>query len=462
MAEKKNVGALRDFQSQTRDTFNVPTFFKDYAALRDGRQYVLPYDFDFDLEDYLVRIDSITKTLEKIISITRNPVFKTDRKEVIKRSELVSSLDQQSFIETMKDSRLWRQKAGEMAPQSVHTFESIDTYVMYENEFICLLVNLIQEDLDDFMMLEEDYFSSIMESYEATAMTYSSRSFLNDFELFSTPKKRKFYDMKQDGQKFSDKLYKAKKMVNHIKSTELYKTVSKYKIKSNIIVTNILIHNPLYSYCYKYYISNYLNDEKAGSSLEKSYYNFVLLRMLEVLSQTGIDINDAKFSLADGWLNFSPISFSRNEVGYTISHAGKMAFKIDLVYKGFKTSSLVKTKRIVDKHNINSIVSDRKKDEDLYDNSIVVTASNKSNNFDKFLVCSYYKDDSAPFLNLFKSLSVMFELDSILKLCPVCGNKNVYSQNKDRKCLGCGSVMTYIPQGDSYILWMKSFFGKEG
>lgn len=458
--EEKSIGALRSFYSKTWDVFSVPTFFRDYETLKRERKFVLPYDFDFDLEEYIAKLDSIIGTLEKILSITRKPVYKTDREEVLKRSELVSSLDQQSFMETVKDSRLWRQKGSSMSPQSVHTFESIDTYVMYENQFICMLINLIQDDLDDFSMMEEDYFSSIMETYESNSMTYSANSFLNDFELFSSPMKHTFYDVRESGQKFSERLEKARNMVRHIKSTELYKIVNRHKLKTNIVATNVLVHNPLYSYCYKYYISNYRSEESLGSTLEKSYYNFAILKMLEVLKASGIDIDDAKFYLAEGCLCFLPISFERNGVTYTLTFKGKMALQIDIAYKGVTTSSLIHYRRMVDRRNISSIISERKKDEETFDNSIVISATNKSNYFDKVMVCSYYRDDPKPFLNLFKSLAVMYETDSMLKLCPVCGGKNVYSQNNDRRCIGCGSVMTYIENGEGYILWVKSFFGR--
>lgn len=70
----------------------------------------MPSDEELNFKDALDKIDSLTKVLERILSIVRKPVFKTDSERLVKRSDLVSSLDQKGFIDTMRDISLWKEK----------------------------------------------------------------------------------------------------------------------------------------------------------------------------------------------------------------------------------------------------------------------------------------------------------------------------------------------------------------
>ena len=130
---KKNVGVLRSFYSRTWSVFSKPTNFRNLKDLVKNKQYILPSDEELNFKDALDKIDSLTKVLERILSIVRKPVFKTDSERLVKRSDLVSSLDQKGFIDTMRDISLWKEKNGEKTPEFVHTSESIDSIIMYEN-----------------------------------------------------------------------------------------------------------------------------------------------------------------------------------------------------------------------------------------------------------------------------------------------------------------------------------------
>lgn len=91
---KKNVGVLRSFYSRTWSVFSKPINFRNLNDLIKNKQYILPSDEELNFKDALDKIDSLTKVLERILSIVRKPVFKTDSERLVKRSDLVSSLDQ--------------------------------------------------------------------------------------------------------------------------------------------------------------------------------------------------------------------------------------------------------------------------------------------------------------------------------------------------------------------------------
>lgn len=460
---KKNVGVLRSFYSRTWSVFSKPTNFRNLKDLIKNKQYILPSDEELNFKDSLDKIDSLTKVLERILSIVRKPVFKTDSERLVKRSDLVSSLDQKGFIDTMRDISLWKEKNGEKTPEFVHTSESIDSIIMYENKFICLLVDLLSEDIDDFSLMEEDYFSSLAESYEMPSLTYSSHSFLNELPLFKGPIDREFYDIPDKRPDFTEKLGKAKKYIKFIKSSKFYKSVSPYKIKKDIIPTNVLIHNPLYSYCYKFYLDNYLNQNYPSDCMDKSYFNFIVLRLLNLLDTCGVDLDGQIFKMnKDGFIEFNPIVFVKDQMTYSLKEEADLSLIIDLDYKGERSSSIIHMIRKVDKKSLKPIRTKKKNDEKIFDNSIFITASNKSNYYNKILVSSYYKNDQTSLMNLIKSLGLVFKVKNIFEVCPVCGSRNVYNFGTKAHCLNCDSSMSYFKnEDDSFNLWIKSILRKE-
>ena len=56
----------------------------------------------------------LKEVLDKITSIVFRPHIKSSTEEIIQRSELSSSLSVQSFNDTIKDTKLWKNKRGEM------------------------------------------------------------------------------------------------------------------------------------------------------------------------------------------------------------------------------------------------------------------------------------------------------------------------------------------------------------
>lgn len=58
-------------------------------------------------------------------------------------------------------------------------------------------------------------------------------------------------------------------------------------------MTNIIINEPNYNYCYKFYKK--LKDTYAIAKIDSIiYFNFVILKLFETLHQTGFDEPDSK------------------------------------------------------------------------------------------------------------------------------------------------------------------------
>ncbi|MCI7268374.1 MAG: hypothetical protein MR501_04375, partial [Mollicutes bacterium] len=75
----------------------------------------------YNYDETIKRCVELKNVLNKITSIVFKPHIKASTNEVILRSEFASSLSNQSFNDTLKDSKLWKNKNGVMTPEYVHS-----------------------------------------------------------------------------------------------------------------------------------------------------------------------------------------------------------------------------------------------------------------------------------------------------------------------------------------------------
>ena len=126
----------------------------------------------FDYEETLTRASELKTVLDKITSIVFKPHIKTDIKEIVLRSELSGKLDTPSFFETVRDSKLWKNKRGTMTPEYVHNYENIDTLLTYENSFISYLVDLLHYEIKELLVDVTPLVDSIEENFEISGISY--------------------------------------------------------------------------------------------------------------------------------------------------------------------------------------------------------------------------------------------------------------------------------------------------
>ena len=136
----------------------------------------------FDYEDSYNRGLKIKEVLDKITSIVYRPHIKQESREIILRSELSPSLSTESFLKTMKDVKNWKYKGKDISPEYVHSLESYDSLIIYENTFIALLVNEISAEIKDILSSLAPITLSIEEEFEVTGLTYGEFSLVNQFE----------------------------------------------------------------------------------------------------------------------------------------------------------------------------------------------------------------------------------------------------------------------------------------
>ena len=197
-----------------------------------------------DLSKILKIVEEYRDVLNKITSIVFKPQILAVHNEIILRSEQSGALNQESFNKTLKDPQLWKRKNGTMSPEYVHTYETVDTVVTYENKFIVVLLKLIKAELSNIYSNTHIGVANLEELFEIKGINYGEYGLFGDLEDFGYPYENVFLSNDTLEGKINLLILKLYKRVKHIENTEFYRLVEpEAKIKS-FVPTNIFFLNP--------------------------------------------------------------------------------------------------------------------------------------------------------------------------------------------------------------------------
>lgn len=428
----------------------------------------LPLRVKYDFGEMEDKVEEYRNLLDKITSIIFSPHIKVSTNPVILRSEQSGRLSQESFRETVKDLKLWRRKHGRMAPEYVHNEESIDTIENYENQFICLLVNEIEADLKDI----KDYLLFLNDSiegyYQRKQVNFGPNSIFDSFREKRFPYNGIFIVNDLSIRNVNSITSRLSRKLKNIKGSEFYRLNSKKPISRNVLPTNVLIHDELYGYCYRYYKQNFLMKKKSEAPMDVLYYNFFIGSLFAYLDSSGLLEADKQiyFKLDEDSqrLYFGKFSFDRKGFHYFIKQdEDNLGIQIEVTYKrSMKARYYVLTSFDYEKDNkkmVDDTLALIGKD---YDGIYLACFNNHTHDYDrKFPLSLFHKkaEVERQFANLFISTAYCFEADMLIykEKCPVCGQTSVISRGDGYGCMDCGSEY-YIYKGrKNTTLWIKSY-----
>ena len=463
----KKIEMFIDKHSSFSDLYN-------YLSL-DKIKLVTKYDYN----EALSSANTLKEVINKILSIIHKPHISSITNEVILRSELSSSISTESFIKTSKDVKLWKRKnvnsKRSLTPEYVYSVENIDTIDIYENRFISLLIDEINKEIKELVLNLSPLIESLEDHYETNVLSFGKTSIMNDLENKGYPINGLFLKAKANKALAYKEIRKLEKKIKLIKDSEFYKITSKTKINKNILATNILLHDPLYNYCYKFYKEHYLSKEEINSSLNIYYYNYILINFFNHLTKLNIAktslSNKAKLYFDESHrLRFSDLSAKKDIFAFRfIEDPNELGFKIEikLINKAIRTDTKV------NKTNFNStylLISYKETDTSLIHSKEVLS---KVDTNSKYLITQYalngdykdtillsiYRDDNPLIIkNFLRSLVLLFDtdLDLFKSKCPICGKDEVIFDGFNYICKNCNSVFSINETIKGDVLWVKS------
>ena len=432
---------------------------------------------NFDFSETEKRLEEFKTVLDKITSIIYSPHINVSNNDIIIRSELSGNLSRDSFFDTTKDTKLWKRKNKEFTPEYVHTKENIDSFDCYENRFICLLINEIKNEFNLILSSLSIVNDSLEEHFEQKGLTFNEFGLLEQLGSYSYPYKGIFVESDASFDKILSLANRISKKLKNISGTEFYKICSKHTISYNILPTNVLLHDGLYNFCYKFFKNNYLFKKDGDLTNDTMFYNYFLLCLFDYMTKNGIGKGSKKITNyyhldENSKLKIPSILFKKNYFTYKIEE-GKfkngLEIEVHFVGKSGILSSKVDEKSIARFYllslysfdedtyaNINPLLLELSK---KYDNVIVVTMNNEIHLYNNVLTLSLFKNNRVDlFKNLFSAFNMLFvsNEDQYKYKCPVCGSKNVYESLNRFECEECNSKYTFVIDKKQELLWIKS------
>ncbi len=448
---------------------SVETFMKDVTT------GYFPLYGEFDVKASVAKLDRMIEVLERMLSIVRKPMFHTREEETVMRSELSPSLDSLSFRETMRTPSFWKEKDGEMEPEFVDTHTGEDDYCIYENKFIFFLADRIKKDIFEIESQSDRFYFSLLGEYQSDAVTYARPSFLTTLNVKGDyPYPHVFSSTSSQTFLLDEKLKKARRYMSHIFRSSLYREVSKYEISPNIMPTNILLHDNLYGFCYRYYKETYQKEGEKQLGDDILYYDFVIGDMMLALSKDGFDVKgEGVFTYTDeGRIEMPKLTFALPKVTVEIEDVkDASAFKVTGYMVDKRGNRLGKTKKLVYVHKEMNKTDSKKVYEDVerlmkeedFDDYSIVTMSNRTNVYDRVACVTYYDRYSAGVLNnVLKScfLCFTFEKESDVR-CPICGSNEIQNHENHCRCLNCNGTYTIYEMENEYYLMIEKLWRSE-
>lgn len=436
----------------------------DFYHGLDALHYVEPYHFDEEKN----KLEELKKVTDKILSILYHPAIQVSTNEIVQRSELSGKLSHESFIDTMRDPKLWKEKKNAMVPEYVHTVETIDNLDIYENRFLSLLIDELDEDISSTIEDMTPMVESFGEHYQNNLLSFGLHSPIRDMRNKFYP--YSFIVLQGNGSK--EELYnqakKIKRRIRNMKGSEFYALTSKHKISHSVHPTNILIHDKLYSYCYKYYVSHYKATEKDDRKREILYFNYFLTSFLHTLKKRELlkeENMPAFFVDEEGMISFSSFPMEHYPFSFAL-HMDKenigLILDVTIHYenKDYHFSYYLLTRERYTEKNAKSIHSIQDKTKGKF---ILVTGNNLVKDYDSILTFSYHMKKNDELLDdLLTSFTILIKANKEVYtgLCPVCGKTHIRFDGERYHCQECHSAYVIDKINSVSLLWIQSY-GKE-
>lgn len=458
---EENTSFLNLFETKLQEVYKKGE--KDFYRSLESFPYGTKYEYDEEKRKLL----SYKEVSDRILSILHDPHIQVETNEIILRSELSGKLSYDSFENTLRDPKLWKRKRGAMAPEYVHSIENVDSLDTYENRFICFLIERMDEETDRLLESLLPPSLSLTDLYQTKTLRYG------EFSLFRNIEKEKslLYGEARN-EKGSESLLKLartlKRRLKHLKATEFYKICHKASFLLPVLATNVLLHDPLYSYCYRFYNKN--KFEKGGNK-EKDilYYDFSVVSILRLLKEEGL-LPLASFPRlsfgSDKRLHFSPFKASDKTFSFLFEEDSKeLALKIETIYEKAKIHSntyLLFSETLSEK-NAPELEGKRLTKEKECDNVILFTSSNLLREYQRTCPFSYLKEGSELYLrDFFSSLTLLLRVrdDVFEEVCPICGKPHIRNTGESYECASCGAIYVLTKGQEDETLWIKKW-GRE-
>lgn len=385
--------------------------------------------------------EEIKLIISVITSIVSHPFILNKGEDTIIRADLAGHIEPQMLQKTLKDSSLWRRRRGEMIPESVHHHENVDEIVIYENIFIVMLINLLDNEIKKY----QEFYINVIQKFD-----------------FKTP-----LILKSDYEEVAIlEIERLLKRIRNIRETYFYKTVSKHRpIEGHIVPTNILKKNRLYNLCYKFYLKMITYKDKGSLMDDLSLYYYI--KLIKNLKDLGFKMNlkTKKTLLAlnkRGSINLSnQLEFLSGEFKISIcKHKYLDAIEVKVINRNIKDKLINSANHLLMIETNNDFMlidSNMRKVLDNYDTIEAISVWNLA--YIEYDFNQAFENTYNEYTLINKWLESKISQTSASKevyshYCPVCKKKHIEDDNGLLHCSECDTKYTFYEVDQNEVLWL--------
>lgn len=409
--------------------------------------------------------DDFETLLESIRVIFRAPRLHLKNENVVMRAEAVSRVSVSSLRETYRDERLWRMRDGEPAPEYVHTHVYEDDYAIYENRFVCFVVDRALEEV-----------SKKINELAKTVKTLNGQMVAKKKKKFTTTQYFDFINAEMPvlvtdddvNVKILESLIKSKKWLISLKSTPLYKACIKEGVfnPKGLMPTNLLTKEPTYYNVYNFYI-NYLNKDVLLQTEQGMYLGYVTVNLFCALKDMGFTVLEETQKVGvtnSGALKFSQVVFTKDAFKIELSqeeNAILMTVKTPDEHEGkylFKVLSKEETDKTEGFTTIANYVKSFEGKEGVV-KTFVVNNVKKCSSQNAVYITPTMVNAVEELLKALKTCLLVGVGSTIMysRYCPVCGSSLISSSQDGIICGRCNTLYHVFEYENTGYVWFKNF-----
>ncbi|MBE5745492.1 MAG: hypothetical protein E7355_05105 [Clostridiales bacterium] len=424
-------------------------------------------------EDTVVTNDSvfassIASVITHIRAIFKDPHIFLKQEEIIQNIAVASHINNETLRMNYKDSKLWKTKALDTSPEFVHTFVYEDDYAIYENRFISFL-------MDELLKVLGKKISKIQEGIETFNWNITHRTdvlglpgdaYLNYAEAEGgVPVIMATADVRVS---VLESLLKSKKNLIALMQTPIYKACKKAGTfnELGLKLTNILLHDKHYNYCYEFYL-NYLKRDAEFTSPSNMFNGFAVVNMICALNRIGFACEnpDEEILISNSArVKFEKITFIREPFQIDMALGDKSDFSITVknLVSGSSIQHFIKVvhtscDELKEGATVEEIFQQYKAEANLEDRRAWLITDVEVSGEGVLHIQPANGNVIDLFAELLKKFTLLAEgsLSIYTSICPVCGSKFVSPDDKDYFCVDCDSVYHLFYYATRDLIWVK-------
>lgn len=473
--ENKSLTVLNSFTrklANCRHTVSLRNLLKYMDEGKFG--YTCEGDDEVVTNEY-VFADDIATLVSRLRTIFKDPRMFLKKEYVIQNAAVATNMDSETTRETYRDDKLWKIKNGKIEPEYVHSFVNEDNFAVYENRFICALIDRVFEIVTKKINEVYHTLDTLGGQINGKAGGLSSENFLSfadekDGVPCLLPSKSPLVAVVES-------LVKSKKQLLVFKTRKLYehcKKAGKFELES-VRQTNVLVYDANYNFCYNFYLQ-YLYKEPLLSNAQQRYFNYVTINFLQAMRDLGYELQDENPLVAvtnSVIVRFDPINYKKapfdavvelgeNEILLTLTPqesgiSARYAFKVyseeraaETGMDGFGTPNGLARHvgEVRGEGNVHEFVISNAKETDE-DNAAFIDPA--------------LADTQDKLKRLIKACTMIAEGAKAVhsRFCPICGSSLITFDGDNYECQNCRTFYTVFPFEEKELIWIKRLARQE-